>query len=104
MLNTGEMLKMLNLLSQKVLKTGKMLHMLKMLKFIGRTSDVKVGILKVSPNNLNIFNNSPVLSVPFFCSKTRSNIFNFLLLLFSALFGNICLKQGNFKDVEHCWG
>ena len=35
LLKTGEMLKMLSLVSQKVLKTGEMFKMLKMLKFFG---------------------------------------------------------------------
>ena len=43
MLKTGEMLKMFDLVFQKVLKIG---EMLKMLKFFGGTSDVKVGILR----------------------------------------------------------
>ena len=51
MLKTGEMLKMFDLIL-KVLKTGEMLKMLKMLKFLGRTSDVKVGILRFPQRTL----------------------------------------------------
>ena len=52
MLKTGEMLKMFDLVFEKVLKTGEMLKMLKMLKFLGRTSDVKVGILRFPQKTL----------------------------------------------------
>ena len=55
MLKTGEMLKMLKFVFEKVLKTGEMLKMLKMLKFFGETSDVKVCNLRFPQPSFHLF-------------------------------------------------
>ena len=70
------MLKMFDLVSQKLLKTGEMLKMLKMLKVFWGNLRLQTLTSEVFPKNFNIFNIfniSPVLSI---YSKTTFNIFN----------------------------